>query len=128
MDDLFTHFSSGIIAQGNSIKDAKNLSWNPHPSNAGVSLKHLVTGSETDGRFSVHLVKLDAGAEIGEHVHENHWELHEVAGGDGVCLLEMGITSYGPGDINVLPENIKHYIKAGENGLLLMAKFIPALL
>ncbi len=128
MNDLFTSFSSGNIIQESNSKTAGSLAWIPHPSNEGVNLKHLITGDETEGRFSAHLVKLDAGAEIGKHVHENHWELHEIAGGEGSCTLGMKIISYEPGDINVLPENIEHRVQAGENGLLILAKFIPALL
>lgn len=128
MTDLLSNFSSGNIAQVTRSKDATILDWNPHPSNTGVNLKHLITGDETDGRFSVHLVKLDAEAKIGEHVHENQWELHEIVGGEGVCILDSNRITYEPGDINVLPENIKHCVQAGEDGLLILAKFIPALL
>lgn len=128
MTDLLTSFASGNISRISGSKDAKSLAWNPHPSNAGVNLKHLITGDETEGRFSVHLVKLDPGAIIGEHVHEDHWELHAIVGGDGVCAVERNAVTYEAGDMNVLPENIKHSVQAGKNGLLILAKFIPALL
>jgi len=128
MTDLFASFTSGCIAHQNNTTDAKSLPWNPHPSLIGVSLKHLITGSETEGRFSVHLVKLDADAEISDHIHEDSWELHEIAGGEGYCILDGKRIPYEPGVVTVLPKKVKHSVQAGENGLFIMAKFIPALL
>ncbi len=128
MSDLFSCFDLGSIDSVTVSTDAGDLPWNSHPSFSGVKLKHLVTGGETEGLFSVHLVKVDANSEICEHVHENSWELHEVAGGEGYCVLDGKRILYNPGAVTVLPKNIKHSVQAGENGLLIMAKFMPALL
>jgi len=128
MHDLFTSFTAGTIAHANKDTNAETLDWNAHPSFSGVSLKHLITGADTDGRFSAHLVRLDAGAEIGDHVHPESWELHEVAGGDGYCVLDGRTIPYKPGVAAVLPENVSHKVQAGDDGLTIMAKFIPALL
>ncbi|MGE4421680.1 MAG: cupin domain-containing protein [Pseudodesulfovibrio sp.] len=125
---LFNEFDTGLVTGTKTRKDAADLPWHQHPTFAGVSLKHLVTGAETDGRFSAHLVRLEPGAEIGDHVHETSWELHEVAEGSGECLLEGRSIPYAPGLVAVMPERAPHRVKAGRDGLCLLAKFVPALL
>ncbi len=104
MHDLFTSLTSGTIAHIAKDTNAETLDWNQHPTFAGVALKHLITGSDTEGRFSAHLVRLDAGCEIGDHVHPDCWELHEVAGGDGYCVLNGKTIPYKLGVAAVLPE------------------------
>ncbi|MCJ2165459.1 MULTISPECIES: cupin domain-containing protein [unclassified Pseudodesulfovibrio] len=126
--NIFTKFDTGIIAGPDAPRGAAGLEWNAHPAFAGVSLKHLITGHETEGRFSAHLVRLEPGAEIGDHVHETNWELHEVAEGSGQCFLDGKCIPYEPGVVAIMPESASHRVQAGENGLCLLAKFMPALL
>jgi quercetin dioxygenase-like cupin family protein len=116
-----------VTADG-AAKSATDLPWRQHATFTGVALKHLVTGAETGGAFSVHLVRLEPGAEIGDHVHETSWELHEVAGGGGECVLEGNVIPYAPGSVAVMPLNAGHRVRAGKDGLRLLAKFVPALL
>ncbi|AMK12882.1 cupin [Pseudodesulfovibrio indicus] len=125
---MFDSFDTGTVVAGGAAKTAEDLEWNAHPAFAGVSLKHLITGAETGGRFSAHLVRLEPGAEIGDHVHAANWELHEVAAGEGVCVLDGRSIAYGPGVAAVMPENAPHSVRAGKDGLRLLAKFVPALL
>ncbi len=115
-----------IVYLGNEI-DVKNLVWNAHPTFRGVFLKHLVKGENTDGKFSCHLVKVKAGCEISEHVHENQWELHEVVDGTGRGVLANKEISYELGVSIVIPKGVKHKVIAGEEDLYLLAKFVPAL-
>jgi len=128
MGNIFTALNSGRIAGLNTETDAGALEWNPHPTFAGVAMKHLMTGKDTDGRFSTHLVRLEPGAKIGDHIHEKSWELHEVADGSGVCLLNGQCIEYQPGVAAVMPESVSHSVEAGEDGLCLLAKFVPALM
>lgn len=125
---LFSLFDTGAVIADGAAKSAADLPWHQHPTFAGVALKHLLTGAETGGAFSVHLVRLEPGAEIGDHVHETSWELHEVASGSGECLLEGRAIPYEPGRIAVMPMKAAHRVRAGEDGLRLLAKFVPALL
>ncbi|WP_316898439.1 cupin domain-containing protein [Pseudodesulfovibrio indicus] len=125
---VFDSFDTGTVVAGGAAKGAEYLEWNAHPAFAGVSLKHLITGAETGGRFSAHLVRLEPGAEIGDHVHAANWELHEVAEGGGECVLEGRSIAYEPGVAAVMPENAPHSVRAGKDGLRLLAKFVPALL
>lgn len=125
---IFTEFDNGTVCVPNVETEAKGLEWHPHPSFTGVALKHLVTGGDTDGRFSVHLVRLEPGAEIGDHVHAINWELHEVVGGTGLCRLGDREMEYRLGVVAVMPENVSHSVHAGPDGLCLFATFVPALL
>ena len=105
-----------------------DLPWNWHPDFQGVELKHLVTGRETGGQFSCHLVRIAPGKAIGTHAHPNQTELHEVAAGSGVCLSGGARLIYEPGVVSILPKGEPHQVEAGPEGLRLLAKFIPALL
>ena len=128
MNDPFASLDLGTVVRPGDRIPAKDLAWNPHPAFSGVALKHLLTGADTDGRMSLHLVRLEPGAEIGEHVHEKSWELHQVAGGSGQLLLDGRTVEYHPGVAAALPENEPHAVRAGENGLRLIATFSPPLL
>ena len=125
--------TAAILAQGRRIhtpagdRDAAALPWNAHPSFAGVALKHLVTGTDTDGALSCHLVRIDPGCRLASHVHAGQWELHEVVCGSGTAGLDGKDMEYRPGVIAVIPKGAPHEVTAGEEGLCLFAKFFPAL-
>ena len=104
------------------------IPWNQHPKFKGVYLKHIIKGTDTDGMLSCHMVRIDANAILEEHDHENQWELHEVIEGEGKFVLESKETPYHPGRIGIIPKGTKHKVIAGEDGLILLAKFFPALM
>lgn len=101
--------------------------WAAHPSFAGVELKQLVSGAQTEGKFSYHLVRIAPGGRIGLHTHPTQLETHEVIAGSGFCLRDGQKIAYEPGVISLLPANVPHEVQAGDEGLYLFAKFIPAL-
>ncbi len=101
--------------------------WNPHPSFKGVFLKTTTCGADTGNAFSAHLVRIEPGCSIGLHIHETQCELHEVAEGDGSCVLSGKSIRYAPGVSAVMPMGEEHEVLAGENGLKILAKFVPAL-
>lgn len=102
--------------------------WLPRLQFKGVYIKHLITGEATQGQFSCHLVKVEAGGELGWHTHEGKWELHEVVGGCGTGFLAEQEIAYVPGTDVVVPPDVPHRILAGEEPLYILAKFVPALL
>ena len=128
INSLFEKFESGKIFYLKKSTDNSKILWSDHPAYKGVALKHLIKGEGTDNKFSYHLVKINPGCEIGEHIHEGKIETHEVIDGKGICFLNNKQQEYQCGTISVIPEDIKHKIIAGNEGLLLFAKFIPALL
>lgn len=126
--NLFERFNAGRLRLPEAETPFESLPWNRHPDFEGVELKHLVTGRETDGQFSCHLVRVAPGRAIGSHAHPTQTELHEVAAGSGVCISGGARLVYEPGVLSILPKGEPHQVEAGPEGLCLFAKFIPALL
>jgi len=108
-------------------KAIEDFPWNKHAAFQGVYLKHLVKGDQTDGKFSCHLVKVEAGSELGEHIHANNWEIHEIVSGNATGYLEGKEMPYTPGATAIIPAGSKHRVVAGDRDLYIRAKFIPAL-
>ena len=79
---------ANVIFTREERKSMEEILWNKHATCPGVYLKHLVKGSETGGQFSCHLVKVEAGCEISEHIHANNWEIHEIVSGQASGYLE----------------------------------------
>ena len=125
--DTFEQFNNGSLALPSKTVDFKNLPWNPHPTFKGVALKHIVTAADTNGQFSYHLVRIDPGCKIGNHIHATQLETHEVIRGFGECINNGETIDYQPGTISIIPAAIPHEVTAGEQGLYLFAKFMPAL-
>ncbi len=107
--------------------DVKSLDWNAHSTFKGVFLKHLIKGESTERKFSCHLVKIEKACEIGEHIHQDKWELHEIIEGTGKGILVDKEVCYKLGVSVVIPEGVKHKVVAENEDLYLLAKFIPAL-
>ena len=108
-------------------KDFSNITLSKHPSFTGVELKHILTPKETNGACSYHLVRIAPGCSIREHIHETQLETHEIIAGNGTCINEGTVINYEPGVISVFHADIPHEVNAGEDGLYLFAKFMPAL-
>jgi len=125
---IISNFEKGKTYLTTSTIPNCEKQWNPHPKFLGVSLKHLVTGEQTFNRFSSHIVRIDPGCVLDEHIHEGKTELHEIMKGSGICLLDETKIHYLPGDCAVIPDDTKHKVTTGKNGLIIHAKFFPALL
>lgn len=127
MEKLFDRFDDGALLLPKSQTSFGGLEWHNHPTFEGVQLKHIVTAAQTNGEFSYHLVRIAPNRIIGKHVHENQLETHEVIDGFGVCINENVELEYKAGVISIMKKGTLHEVIAGENGLYLFAKFIPAL-
>ena len=101
--EIVKKVAEGMIVCIDEDVDAGSLEWNAHSAFKGVFLKHLVKGKSTDGRLSCHLVKVESGCEIGEHIHGDRWELHEVIGGSGKGILAEKEIPYKQGVSVVIP-------------------------
>ena len=121
-------FESGRRRIGRTDCAVNEIGWNPHPTFKGVFMKHVVTGADTNGRLSCHLVRIEPGCEIGDHIHAGKMELHEVMAGEGRCEIGDETVDYAPGTIAYIPDDIHHRVMAGKDGLELLAKFSPALI
>jgi quercetin dioxygenase-like cupin family protein len=125
---IATHaFERGRLFIVDAYRETEALTWNPHPTFEGVRLKHLITGDQTGGRLSCHLVRVEPGCEIGTHNHVGLSELHEVIAGEGRCVLAGKPLDYLCGTVALMPADMSHKVTAGDSGLLLFAIFYPAL-
>lgn len=105
-----------------------NMEWSPHPAFKGVFLKHIIKAADTEKRLSCHIVKIEPHCELGSHIHEGRMELHEVIGGNGTCTIGEETFDYFSGTVSYIPDDIKHSVRAGSEGLYILAKFSPALI
>ena len=126
--NLFEKFNEGgklLLKDATVTFDA--IPWSKHPAFEGVELKHIITSERTDGEFSYHLVRIAPNKKIGNHIHENQLETHEVISGTGVCVNDGVELPYEAGIISIFPVGVPHEVIAGDDGLCLFAKFMPAL-
>ena len=121
---LFERFSQGQMNVAVGSTDLGALPWSEHKDFAGVYLKNVLSGEYSQGLLTCHLVRLEPGAVIGRHIHAGALELHEVVEGDGVCLTPEGEIPYAPGSMAVIACNVPHEVRAGAQGLCLLAKFV----
>lgn len=126
--NLFHKFNKeGKLLLPNTEIAFSEIPWSKHPAFEGVELKHIITSKQTSGQFSFHLVKIKPYKKIGNHVHKQQLETHEVISGSGLCINGSANLMYEPGVVSIIPVNVPHEVTAGADGLYLFAKFIPAL-
>ena len=126
--NLFEKFNEGgklLLPEATVEFDA--IAWSKHPTFEGVELKHIITSEKTNGQFSFHLVRIAPNKKIGNHIHEKQLETHEVISVTGICVNNGTKLSYEAGVISIFPIRVVHEVIAGEDGLYLFAKFMPAL-
>lgn len=126
-ENAVNFFERGKLSLPGKTVDFEEIPWEPHAKFEGVELKHLVRACHTNGDFSFHLVRVAPGKKIGLHVHERQLETHEVMAGAGVCVNDWAELEYRPGTVSIFPRNVPHEVRAGDEGLILFAKFFPAL-
>lgn len=123
-----TNIANGTIHYVDHLVNISDIEWVEHPNFKGVYIKHLIQGSNSNGHFSSHLVKINPNCSLDTHCHEEQWEVHEIIEGQGTCQLVDETVDYHLGKMAVIPMKAEHTIQAGKHGLTLLAKFFPALL
>jgi len=116
-----------IFIDGKKTVDVMDIQWSEHPKFKGVFMKNVLQGGQTEHCLSYHLVKIEPNCVIGEHIHENKPELHEIIEGSGIANIQGHEIKYEKNTTSLINGDIIHSIKAGEKGLLLRATFVPAL-
>ena len=101
--------------------------WAAHPKFAGVRMRRLASGAETAGRFTTLLVSIEPNGRMLAHRHEAEVEQHVVLSGDGRLELDGRRRDYRPGSLAVIPQDAEHSVTAGEDGMVILALFSPAL-
>lgn len=125
--NVFGAFDVGKLALPEKINSFQEVDWSKHPVFEGVWQKNIITAKDTNGEFSYHLVRIEPNCSIKEHAHATQLETHEVISGSGVCINAGKELPYEAGTISIMPIGVKHEVNAGEEGLCLFAKFMPAL-
>lgn len=115
-----------ILFPDRDIRTAER-DWYPNSAWDGVFLKDLVTGKETGGAFSYHLVRIRPHCEVPDHDHETQWEWNVVLGGRGSFLIGGKKVSVEVGQTFVTPPGDRHTVCADSEELTLLALFVPAL-
>ena len=126
-NEVFEAFNNGTLRLPEQTVPFADIAWSKHPTFEGVELKHIVTSKDTHGAYSYHLVRIAPTTSIKNHIHETRLETHEVIAGSGTCINAGKALSYEPGVISIMPAGVPHEVNAGNDGLYLFAKFMPAL-
>jgi len=116
-----------IYINGEKMDVISNIKWDKHPKFSGVFTKTLFTSKDSNNNLSAMIVKIDPNHEIGDHIHEGKYELHEILSGNGIGIIDNKNVEYKPGVVSLIPGDIRHSIKAGDKGIILLAKFTPSL-
>jgi len=128
-EDVFlSKVLTGTIFSINQEKAVDDLPWNPHASFKGVSLKHLITGKDTDDKLSYHIVKIEPEAVLDTHLHDGKMEIHQVLSGNGQMYMDGKTIAYSEGIMCIIPANTPHKVVAGKDGMYILAIFTPSLL
>ncbi|GAB7079194.1 cupin domain-containing protein [Megalodesulfovibrio paquesii] len=117
----------GVVETAEARTQSASIPWNPHPAFAGVWMKHLICGADTTGRLSCHLIRVEPGCCLESHVHDAQLEVHEVVSGSATAEAGGKTMAYAPGVMAVIPQQMPHLVRAGEDGLWMRATFAPAL-
>ena len=124
---VYEAFDKGMLLTESTKLDLTTSDWNAVPGLKGVHLKDILVSAQTEGKISCHLVKIEPNCKIDLHTHPDHVEIHEVIQGEGNCLLNTETQEYNSGTVAFIPKNLEHEVVAGDKGLYLFAKFIPAM-
>ncbi|HOD85502.1 MAG TPA: cupin domain-containing protein [Methanoculleus sp.] len=120
---------SRLIEEGNTYlpgqKSGTRSAYYSNPDWSGVRLLDLASGADTGGAFSSHLVRVQKGCEVPDHLHENQWEWNAVLAGQGKMILDGREILFGPGDTFTTPPGVRHTVVADKEDIALLAVFVP---
>jgi mannose-6-phosphate isomerase-like protein (cupin superfamily) len=120
-------FEQGVVIFPGAETEANAKPWYSLPGCTGVFLKDLVTGKETGGKFSYHLVRVWKDCEVADHNHETQWEWNLILSGNGTFVIGDKEVMLEAGQTFITPPKSHHTVSAGLEDLSLLALFAPAL-
>jgi quercetin dioxygenase-like cupin family protein len=111
------------------VKAVDDIAWRPHPVVKEVSIKPLATKSEDGLNVTCMLIRIPAGTEIPEHIHEEQVDiLYPIHGKAEMHVEGAGTFPLNPGIIVRVPKGTKHKIFNVIEELLIYDVFQPATL
>ncbi|MHC1629414.1 MAG: cupin domain-containing protein [Methanoculleaceae archaeon] len=108
-------------------KAGRRTAWYSNPAWTGVALADLASGTDTQDAFSSHLVRVQKGCEVPDHLHESQWEWNAILSGHGRILLDGREISFKPGDTFTTPPGVRHAVVADMEDVAMLAVFAPGL-
>jgi quercetin dioxygenase-like cupin family protein len=118
--------NGSVFINGRKVRAISTIAWDKHPKFEGVFTKNIFNDSENNNNINAMIVKIEPNKEIGMHIHEGKFELHEMIDGEGEAIIDNKRIEYFPGIVSLIPADIQHCLKAGNKGILLLAKFTPS--
>ena len=110
-------------------KTVSKISWRPHPLVKEVNIKPLATKSEDGLNVTCMLVRVPAGIEIPEHIHEEQVDILYPIQGEAEMYVEgTGTFPLKSGVVVIVPKGTKHKISNVTEELLVYDVFQPATL
>ncbi len=110
-------------------RSVEEVSWMPHPTVRGVTIKPLISKKEHGLNVTCMLVNVPAGKEVPEHIHEEQDDILYLLQGKAVMWVDgTGDFSLEPGVIVRVPKGKKHKIFDVTQDLLVYDVFCPALI
>jgi len=110
-------------------RDVNNIAWEPHPSVQGIRIKPLISNREDGLDVSCLLVKIPAGGEAPEHIHENQDDIiYPLEGKATIWIDGAGEFALEPGALVRVPKGIRHKVYKVLEDLLVYDVFFPALM
>ncbi len=110
-------------------KTVADISWRPHPLFKEVNIRPLVTKKEDGLNVTCMLVRIPAGKEIPEHIHEEQVDiLYPLQGKAEMYVEGAGTFPLKPGIVVRVPKSTKHKIFNVTEELLIYDVFQPATL
>ncbi len=125
--DISDLFEQGTVLLPDLEVRAADTPWYAPPTWRGVFLKDLVTGKETGGAFSYHLMRVERNCEIPDHDHETQWSWNVILAGTGSFILGDRQVPVEVGQTLITPPRVHHAVSAGDADIVLLAIFAPAL-
>lgn len=113
-----------------TLFDMENLSWENHPAVKDVSIKKIIT-TQRFGKDSpsILMIKVPAGVEVPEHVHENSKDILFIIAGEATMWIDgIGNLKLQKDRVIRVPRNTKHRIFDVTDELLIYDVFSPGIM
>lgn len=109
------------------VSDSDDIPWYSPPGWKGVFLKDLIGDTQTNGKFSYPLVRVQENCEVPLHCHDSQYEWNVILGGNGIFTLDNRDFPITKGQTFVTPLGVSHIVQAGNRDLVFLAMFVPSL-